>query len=302
MNKKIALSGISILTALTLVGAGAFAFFSDTETSTGNILAAGELDLKIDNTCYYNGQACTNGFWGRTPNATPSANATNTCSCTWRPKDLGRGDVFFNFRDLKPGDWEEDTISLEVDNPAWVCLDIKTTADDDVTCTEPEKEDDLTCSEPGLGQGELADELNFVFWRDDGDNVFEIHEEEGIITRGLASEVLGNTRWALADSSTSDGPIPAGETVYIGKFFCYGDITEAPVAEGVNPTVASGFECDGEPVNNASQTDLLAGDIVFYAEQARHNDDFLCNPPEPTVTPTPSPTPTPTPTVGPLGG
>lgn len=286
---------MSLLTA-GAVGAVAFAatgaFFSDTETSTGNILAAGALDLKIDNTCYYNGQACVDSEWVGGPNDGES------CSCTWGPKDLEQGDVFFSLRDLKPGDWEEDTISLQVDNPAWVCLDITTTANDDVSCTEPELDDDLSCSpedNPDPGFGELAEELNFIFWVDDGDNVFEEDEVEGVIAQGLASDILGDARWALADSSTGD-PIPAGETFYIGKFMCFGEITQAPVPDdqGEDPTVNSGFECDGEPVNNASQTDLLEGDIVFYAEQARHNDDFLCNAPE--ASPSPSPTPEPTPT------
>lgn len=282
------------------MGAVAFgasqAFFSDTETSEGNILQAGALDLKIDNTCYYNGQACLEGKW------VGGENEGEECSCTWESKDLGEGDVFFDLHDLKPGDWEEDTISLNVDNPSWVCVDIKTTANDDVTCTEPEQEDELgACKVPGLGLGELADELLFVFWRDDGDNVFEAREENGIITQGLAREVLEGARWALADSEHGPGSLPAKETVYIGKFFCFGDITLDPVPdnEGVDPTVASGFKCDGKSVNNVSQTDLLAGDVVFEAVQARHNEDFLCNP---TPTPTPSPTPTeaPTPTLSPF--
>ena len=290
--KKILLSLVSIGAAGVIAFGATQAFFSDTETSTGNILQAGALDLKIDNTCYYNGQVCRDGVWG----GNVGIGNTEPCNCTWQLKDLGRGDVFFDLRDLKPGDWEEDTISLRVDNPAWVCLDIDKTANDDNSCTEPEIGDDPSCTDPGppgngnLFDGELAQNLHFVFWRDDGDNVFERLEEEDVIQKGLASEILGDARWALADSSTGD-PIPAGETVFIGKFFCYGDITEAPVADGPNdPTVASGFECDGKLVNNASQTDVLTGDIVFYAEQARHNDDFLCNPP---VSPTPSPTPLP---------
>jgi len=273
------------------VGAAAFAastaFFSDTETSTGNILQAGALDLKIDNTCYYNGQACvlteTNEgegyFWGGI------VKDGNECSCTWRAKDLAAGDVFFDLRDLKPGDWEEDTISLDVDNDAWVCADIKTTANDDSSSTEPELEDGDVEEDPTNDfDGELADELFFWFWYDDGDNVFEEHEVNGVINRGLAKEVLGDAQWAIADSQTGQGPITGGKTVYIGKFFCYGDITPDPVPdnEGVDPTDDSGFDCDGTEVNNVSQTDLLMGDIVFEATQARHQEEFLCNPIKPT--------------------
>jgi predicted ribosomally synthesized peptide with SipW-like signal peptide len=48
MNKKIALSAVSIITSLALMSGAAFAFFSDTSTSTGNVFAAGELELLLD--------------------------------------------------------------------------------------------------------------------------------------------------------------------------------------------------------------------------------------------------------------
>src|SRR3990167_5600630 len=73
-------------------------FFSDTETSTANTLEAGSVDLQIDNTSYYNGA--------------PSPDTT------WDLSDLP-GHLFFNFNDLKPGDFGEDTISLHVQNDAW---------------------------------------------------------------------------------------------------------------------------------------------------------------------------------------
>lgn len=44
---------------LALVAGGTGAFFSDTETSTGNVFTAGAVDLKIDHTkAYYNGEPC----------------------------------------------------------------------------------------------------------------------------------------------------------------------------------------------------------------------------------------------------
>jgi len=52
MNKKIilSLSVIGIVAAIAI--GGTVAFFSDTETSAGNILVAGSLDLKVDHTIY----------------------------------------------------------------------------------------------------------------------------------------------------------------------------------------------------------------------------------------------------------
>lgn len=271
--KKILLSigTVGVLSTLVYLGFTG-AFFSDTETSTGNQLVAGALDLKIDNTCYYNGQACEGGQW------VGGDNEGEECSCTWELKDLDKDDVFFDFRDLKPGDWEEDTISLHVDNPAWVCAKFNLTENDDNTCTTPEIVDDPTCSVPGAGQGELAQNLHFVFWYDDGDNVLE--QDERVITQGEGKDVLGAS-WALADSGTGNGPIPAGKDVFIGKAFCYGTLGLSPLPAGnhspVGPITNSGISCDGKPVNNASQTDIATGDVVFEAVQARHNENFLCS-------------------------
>src|SRR3989344_2565297 len=108
------------------------AFFSDTETSSGNTFTAGELDLKIDNTSSYNDQ----------PNP----------DTTWQASALP-GKFFFNFADLKPGDRGEDTISLLVQNPAWACMKISLTQNTDETCADPELIDDHSCPADG---GELA--------------------------------------------------------------------------------------------------------------------------------------------------
>lgn len=306
-----------LLTRLAIVGGAAAlviaatgAFFSDIETSTGNTLVAGAFDLKIDNTCYYNGQACINGFWDGLDKE------GNECSCTWKLKDLERGDVFFNLHDLKPGDWEEDTISLHIfDNDGWACVDLDLTQNIDNGCTEPESEDgDPECPTPNIpgGVGELAEELNFIFWADDGDNILE--EGEEILTEGPASDVLGGVRWTIADALNNpferEGPLIGSNTYFIGKAFCYGELTSDPLVQDGEDTGTpandndedgdidsedGGFLCDGSQVNNISQTDLLAGDVVFEAVQSRHNEDFLCNPlPTPTPSPTELPRPLPT--------
>jgi len=298
------LTGIFILGISAAVVFGVTrAFFSDTETSKDNVLQAGALDLKIDNTCYYNGQACVPALgpddqelgysvWSDNPHrGNPEG---ERCTCTWKSKDLEPGDVFFDLHDLKPGDWEEDTISINVDNPSWLCADIKVTRDADNSCTEPEQAavggESGACVDPD-GDGELAENLYFVFWKDDGDNVFEEGETEGILTEGTADNILGGAKWALADSSTRGGPI-GPDTYYIGKFFCFGKIGLDPEPEGEGGPVGergTGFTCDGKLVDNKPQTDSLEGDISFYAEQARHNEGFSCT----GETPTPSASPTP---------
>jgi len=276
---------ISVLTVGVVATAGVLAtnaFFSDTETSTGNLFAAGALDLQIDNESYVTDE---NGDLVLSPDT------------SWALDDpMG---LFFNFSDVKPGDLGEDTISLHVnDNDAWICAAAQVTDDSDQTCTDPELEDDLNCDEPGLGLGELDDEVNFAFWADDGDNVLETDEVDSIFISGPVSGLGGLGQIALADSDNNiwdgleDSPVVGGDDYFIGKAWCFGTLTPNAIDPGVDlsPLVdGTGFDCNGEPVNNAAQTDQVIGDIQFYATQSRNNDDFLCDSDYSPVWPTPTP-------------
>ena len=96
------------LALITLVtGALAFgatnAFFSDSEVSTANVFTAGSIDLKVDNSSYYNG--------------------VFNPATSWEPLNLDESTKFFDFDDLKPDDFGEDTISLHVEtNDAYMNL------------------------------------------------------------------------------------------------------------------------------------------------------------------------------------
>jgi len=268
--KKILLSAVVVVAAAAVVVGATTAFFTDTETSTGNTFTAGAIDLKIDNSAWYNGVAVQGS--------------------TWQPKDLGEGDFFFNLSDLKPGDWEEDTISLHVDNnDAWVCVDVTLTKNDEVSLKEPEADaGDSADVLENLFDGELAQELEFMWWADDGDNVLE--EGEEIINSG-------NLGWApedqtvsvtLADSSNNiwdeEGPISGETPYYIGKAFCMGDLDingstydpfDGEDEDNSGPN-SRPVDCDGEDVSNWSQSDSVMMDISFRAEQSRNNPDFSC--------------------------
>lgn len=300
-SSKFLLSFASIVFAAALVIGATVAFFSDTETSSNNLLEAGAVDLKIDNTSYINGVL--------------------NPGTTWDLNDL-TDQLFFNFNDIKPGDVGEDTISLHAQNDCWLCAEISLTANDDNTCTEPELLNDPTCNDPDSDpiDGELAQNINFIFWADDGDNVLEQDEYPAkLIDEGTAQDILDGNVITLADSTTNnlggvDGqPMPGGFgpdgpdegtdpdplISYIGKVWCFGAITPAPVAQGANdPTINSGITCDGTQLDNATQTDKLLADIKFTAIQARNNPNFVCTPeatpsPTPSVTPSPSPSPEP---------
>ena len=86
--RKILLSAVVIAFVSSLVFAGTQAFFSDTETSTGNTFSAGDIDLQIDNTSYV-----TNS----------EGVLVASDSNTWTLTDL-TDELFFSFADVKPGD------------------------------------------------------------------------------------------------------------------------------------------------------------------------------------------------------
>ncbi len=271
LNTRIlAALGMIVFVGAIVIGATG-AFFSDTETSTGNTFTAGELDLTIDNTSYgfdWNNPAVTNptGVWGPNPNN------------SWALSNL-TNQLFFSFDDLKPGDYGEDTISMHVQNSAWACMafDLGNTPDNGINGPEA---DALDVTDGALG-GELQNYLSFLFWRDDGDNVLEVGETVIPELSGLPGSAFTGNWLAIADQG--DTPLAAGATSYIGKGWCFGTMVAAPIAQdGVNTNPPSaparvGFTCDGAGNHNVAQTDGIVVDVHFYSEQSRNNPNFLCS-------------------------
>ncbi|MGB4076103.1 MAG: TasA family protein [Minisyncoccia bacterium] len=304
----------SILLSLALVvavGAGVMgatgAFFSDSEVSRNNIFTAGAIDLGIDNTSYYNGVLNPGTSWSLDFDIDPVlGDNPETTQVVETDFVLEAGRLFFNFNDLKPGDYGEDTISLHVtDNESWLCADVTLTENDDVDCNEPETDaEGLTCQNnlpAANADGDLAQQINFIWWADDGDNVLE-DDETALPAGPLGALGVGNTAHvALADADenifgTPGQPIltddPA-EILYIGKAWCFGPIAAAPVNNTLGATSPAGnndgnqipgqptdggYTCSGASIGNEAQTDRVRLDVAFRAEQARHNAAFQCNP------------------------
>jgi len=301
MKKIITSLGMIVFVGAIVVG-GTGAFFSDTETASGNIFTAGSLDLKVDSVAHINGLVCHDDGQGNrwipndqvvwnpeTPgneliqganvpaaiiqynNKNPAnvPKAGETCGGTWALTDLGPTHTFFNYGDLKPGDSGENTISLHVfDNDAYMCAIIHNVESNENGCTAPEiAAGDTSCGLPGIGEGELHEEIRFFIWEDDGDNIYQ--QGEKILVQNATAEDAGGV-YPLYTPETNT-VFPGGETKYLGVYWCYGEFE----LNGTN------LSCDGAPVTNMTQTDSLEADISFYIEQARHNDNFTC----PTVTP-----------------
>ena len=289
MKKKILISlGVIVFAAAVIIGATG-AFFSDTETSTGNTFTAGSIDLKVDSTQHYNGMICEPNtgvgavpgtyWWRHVGNNTPATWPVEFSACdgTWALKDLvPTSDKFFNFTDVKPGDSGENTISLHVDNnTAYACADLTNIHNDDNSCTSPEAgvgAADPECSgTPGalLGansKGELGQGLDFLIWNDtNGNNIWD-QGEVGTHSKGAP---LTNQTYTLADSTGA--PIPATGNSYLGLAWCAGTFTS------FGPAVAP--VCDGTAMGNEAQTDSYKADIGLRVVQARNNAGFKCTPP-----------------------
>ncbi len=279
--KKILFSLLTVSAVAAVAFFGTRAFFSDTEASEGNTFTAGAIDLQVSSTATYNG--------------------ADVPGSTWIMEDLSASsEKFFNFSDLKPGDYGQSSIGLEVtSNPAWVCATIELTSDDDITCNEPEIANDSSCSTTtGVFNGEIAKNLSLAWWPDlNDDNVLDPGAEydqmffmSGAKLKNLidASSDPKKLHLTLADSlqnfflASGTQPLAPEEEHSVGIAWCMGDMEIAP--SGV-------ITCDGAPLNNESQTDSMTASMSFYAVQERHNTAFRC---EDTYKPVPTPTPTPT--------
>lgn len=266
----------SILLSLALVaalGAGVMgatgAFFSDTETSTGNTFTAGDIDLRIDNESYVTDR---NGRLVASPaNSWQLSNLTNQ--------------LFFSFADVKPGDIGEDTISIHPGtNDAWACMALDVTATPENSLLDPE-----TDAGDVVGpDGELQNYLKFTFWRDDGDNVFETGEQTIPSLTNVTTSSLQGQKHTIADSGTGT-PLAGNGTYYVAKAWCFGELSGAPIAQDQlgktdkNGPLArgTGFACSGAGNQNIAQTDGVVMDVSFEAVQSRNNGEFLCTPTPP---------------------
>ncbi len=268
--KKILLSVSSIIFAAAILAGGTAATWNNQNSSTGNTFATGIIDLKVDNESYVTND---DGVLVYSPGT------------SWTLSPLA-GKLFFNFLDLKPGDIGEDTISLHVkNNKAWACMNVKITATPENGQTEPE---DLIDPTGSPNSGELQKHLYFVFWADDGDNVLE--KGERVFKKGWAKDIFDGKNWTLADSSGNiwtsykKDPVLPDTTMYIGKAWCFGNLTLNPVNQdglgktGNNGPLArgAGVSCSGKNPGNVVQSDGIKANVTFYVEQSRNNSGFVC--------------------------
>ncbi|MDO8728426.1 MAG: hypothetical protein Q7K26_00885 [bacterium] len=220
----------------------------------GVTFATNGIDLKIDSTSTYNNVSV------------PSA--------TWELKNLTPGvDKFWNFDDIKPGDYGENTISMHVKKAdAWLCLDFSNLTSLDNDQNEPESLDDPD----GTLDGELAEGMEFFGWLDDGDNKFEKGEKPlfGTSTQS-ALDVLDDTTYVIGDARNGNS-CKVNQSRYVGIYWCAGDLSV-----NLSTNIIS---CDGSTLGNEAQTDSMSVDVSIRALPAKENPKFICSgtkPPKP---------------------
>ena len=171
----------------------------------------------------------------------------------WELKDLTEGDYFWNFGDIKPGDYGTNIISLHAySNDAYACLFTNNVIDAEDTMTEPEQS---AGDNPASIIGELSQYIHVFAWEDvNANNVYD----SGDIT------LIGpDAPFASAIGTIS---LQASNTKYIGLAWCVG--TQS--LDGYT------IKCNGAPVGDIAQSDIVTAAITAYAEQQRNNSNFNC--------------------------
>ena len=232
---------------LAMLGLVALAALNHENTgATLGTFSTGGIDLKIDSIGWYNGK--------KVPGA------------TWAMKDLSpTADRFFNYNDIKPGDFGCEVISMHVKKgEAWLCLDFKNFKSADGGLNEPES----IVDQNGTTTGELANNLQFFSWLDNGDNKYKPGEKIlfGTSTKS-ASTVLNNKTYAIGDSKNGQS-CKKDEDRYVGMCWCAGTLTLDS---------KDTMTCDGSKLGNIAQTDTMTLDVAVRALSATGDSKFLCN-------------------------
>ena len=244
--KKIIISGSLIVAVAALVTGATVAFFNDTETSTGNVFTAGSIDRRVDS-------------FGAT------RNGVSVQGSSWFPAVDLTEEKFFNFNDVKPGDYFGRNLSLHVDsNPAWVCLLARNVADDGNELTDPEQE----ANDPsdGDGEGEIAENLHMLAWLDS--NADSQHNLNEPFLVDSFFDVFAELAQPIHDSTTGAPLDPSVAVELLQMDLCGGN----HVINGSTGAVT----CDGSTMGDQAQTDSLLADLVIYGEQHRNNPNFKC--------------------------
>ncbi len=189
---------------------------------------------------------------------------THGGTCTlWSETDL-TSETFWNFNDVKPGDWGKSMISLHVyDNDSYACLFPGNIQDDENGVVDPEipaGDNNLD----GIPNGELSGELEFFLWHDQNTNN---QYDQGETVLAKAGTPFNQIQTELVQLSlAANSPIDI-----VGVEWCAGAQSGPQNTGDAGPVT-----CDGSGMGNIAQTDKIIADFVAYAVQQRNNPNFSC--------------------------
>lgn len=175
-----------------------------------------------------------------------------TCNL-WDSKDLATGDYFWNFDDVKPGDYGLNIISLHAySNDAYACLLTSNVQDSENTLTNPEVKLADT-----MITGELSSYVKIFAWEDTNQNNAYNVGETILVTVNSPMSAAFNIPISL----------PTSNTKYIGLAWCAG-------TQGLSGDTIT---CDGSTMGNIAQSDIMTASVTAYAVQQRNNLGFSCS-------------------------
>jgi len=168
--------------------------------------------------------------------------ATGGTCALWNARNLAVGDTFWSFRDVKPGDFGTNVISLHVfNNPAWACMSVNPTAG----------------SSTIIGNG-----INVKLWRDaDCDGAWDSGEVNllGTVAQIPLAQLVNQK---LYDHTDDVQLLPDTDNQCVAINWCAGTF--------------NGGVCDPSVMGNNAQDQTYGADVVLEAIQTRHNTDFVC--------------------------
>src|SRR3989344_2929568 len=238
------------------VAAGATgAFFSDTETSTGNTFTAGSIDLSV---------------------GSQFSSASNGPGGLIAPSNDVAGAMLYTFDDLKPGDSGQGSFQGSVtSNESYRCA--RSTVDGMPENTIKEAETDAADTTDGPNEGELQNYLQFAIFNDaNGNGAFDTGEPLNI-----NQDLPGDGNGFTAQEMAAAGWIPAADTTFPNTWLIQESLTPATTYNAGFMYCFGNFDSNGAcPVPAGSQdnaqTDGLSGSIEFQAIQTRNNPGFQC--------------------------
>lgn len=225
------------------------AFFSDTESSQGNVFAAGSLDLLV-------------GITNRGSEGGPDPLA---------PQNLPNNGALFAFENLMPGETDTGFFRFESSEDAWLCLAADITDTDENTRLAQEE----AAGDNSTVQGELQNYMEIAIWEandNNADGVVGTSENDTLRVMSLEDFATGEYH-ALQDSAMGDNPLEADIEEQYEYAYCFGQFSNTADVMANGGTL----ECDGSSAGNDAQTDSVTSTIYFYAEQMQNNANFVCS-------------------------